>query len=80
MKIEIVSPEKTLYNGETELVTLPGAYGSFTVLERHAPIISALEKGVLVYRVNGEDIELAITGGFVEVKNNIVTVCVDGIQ
>ncbi len=77
MRLEIVSPEKTLYSGEAELVTLPGTNGSFTILERHAPIISSLQKGMLVYRVKGEDKELAIDGGFVEAKNNVVSVCID---
>lgn len=77
MQLEIISPEKILYSGEAEMVTLPGTNGSFTILERHAPIISSLEKGVLVYRINGEDKELTINGGFVEAKNNVVSVCID---
>jgi F-type H+-transporting ATPase subunit epsilon len=77
MQLEIVSPEKTVYSGEAELVTLPGTSGSFTILEHHAPIISSLEKGTLVYRVKGEDRELPINGGFVEAKNNVVSVCID---
>jgi F-type H+-transporting ATPase subunit epsilon len=77
MQLEIVSPEKTVYSGDAGLVTLPGANGSFTILDRHAPIISSLEKGILVYRVNGEDRELTINGGFVEAKNNVVSVCID---
>ncbi|MDR1371385.1 MAG: ATP synthase F1 subunit epsilon [Dysgonamonadaceae bacterium] len=77
MQLTIVSPEKTLYSGEAELVTLPGTIGSFTILERHAPIISSLEKGTMVYRVKAEDKELILNGGFVEAKNNIVSVCID---
>ncbi len=80
MHLEIVSPEKTLYSGKAELVTLPGTNGSFTILEHHAPIISSLKKGALIYRANGSDIEIAITGGFVEMNNNEVSVCIDGIQ
>ncbi len=77
MRLEIVSPEKILYSGEAELITLPGTVGRFTILERHAPIISSLEKGTLMYRVHGEDKELSINGGFVEAKNNVVSVCID---
>ena len=77
MQLTIVSPEKTLYSGKAELVTLPGTIGNFTILERHAPIISSLEKGILLYRVDGEDKELTIDGGFVEAKNNEVSVCVE---
>ena len=77
MKLEIVSPEKTLYSGEVELITLPGTNGSFTVLDRHAPIISSLEKGVLIYRVKGKDNEITISGGFIEMKNNDVSICIE---
>ncbi|MDR1763237.1 MAG: ATP synthase F1 subunit epsilon [Dysgonamonadaceae bacterium] len=77
MKLEIISPEKTLYSGEAELVTLPGASGSFTILKDHAPIISVLTKGKLLYRNAGGDTELLIDGGFVEMKNNTIEVCVD---
>ncbi len=77
MKLEIISPEKILFSGDVELVTLPGTSGSFTILEKHAPIISSLNKGILSYRINGKDIELEINGGFIEAKNNIVSVCIE---
>ncbi len=80
MKLEIISPETTLFSGEVELVVLPGMAGSFTVLDKHAPIISGLQKGSLRYRINGKDHELSISGGFVEVKNNILSVCIDGLS
>jgi F-type H+-transporting ATPase subunit epsilon len=77
MKLDIISPEKILYKGDAELVMLPGLQGAFTILERHAPIISSLNKGNVVYRQDGKDVSLAIDGGFVEAKNNMVTVCVE---
>ena len=77
MKLEIISPEKKLYSGEVELITLPGLSGSFTILDKHAPIISILNKGMLTYRNVGEDISIQIGSGFVEAKNNVITVCVD---
>lgn len=81
MKIEIVSPEKTLFSGEVESVTLPGTKGKFTMLDRHAPIISSLEKGSLTYKeVGGKEDELSISGGFVEMNNNVVSVCIDGLE
>ena len=49
MTLEILSPEKTLFRGEAERVTLPGASGEFTVLRNHAPIISALVRGNVKY-------------------------------
>ncbi|MCL1937067.1 MAG: F0F1 ATP synthase subunit epsilon [Candidatus Azobacteroides sp.] len=77
MKLDIVSPEKTLYSGEADWVVLPGMKGIFTILERHAPIISGLGKGVVKYGGEGKDTSLKIDGGFVEAKQNIVTVCVE---
>jgi F-type H+-transporting ATPase subunit epsilon len=77
MNLEIISPEKIIFTGEAELVTLPGLSGSFSILDRHAPIISALKGGVLSYRTGGEDKELTINGGFVEAKKNTVSVCIE---
>jgi len=77
MKLEIISPEKIIYSGDAEIVTLPGLKGAFSILDRHAPIISGLNKGKLTYRNAQEDISIQLNGGFVEAKNNIVTVCVE---
>ena len=77
MNLEIVSPEKIIYSGKAELVTLPGNDGLFTILNRHAPIISALKKGVVTYRVGEKEEEVIINEGFVEAKKNIVSVCIE---
>ena len=77
MKLDIISPEKVLYTGSAELVKLPGLQSPFTILERHAPIISGLDKGVLLYRNAGKEVTIHIDGGFVEAKNNVVMVCVE---
>lgn len=76
MTLEILSPERTLFSGEVERVTLPGALGEFTVLPRHAPIISALVKGTVRYLPREGEQSLDIGGGFVEVKKDVVSVCV----
>jgi len=78
MKLEILSPERSLYNGDVDVVTLPGTLGRFTVLQDHAPMISSLKEGTIrIKPYEGEEVELAIKGGFIEVKQNIVTVCVE---
>jgi len=77
MNLEIVSPEKIIYSGKAESVTLPGFGGSFSILDRHAPIVAALKNGVLSYSVDGNNEELTINGGFVEVKKNNISVCVE---
>ena len=79
LNLRIVSPEKVAYNGEAESVKVPGILGSFEILNNHAPIISALQKGVVEY-VNSEGRhQLDINGGFVEVKKNQVNLCVEVI-
>ena len=77
MNLEIVSPEKIIYSGKAEVVTLPGLSGSFTILNRHAPIVSVLKKGVVRYSINGKNEEMIINGGFVEMKKNNVSVCIE---
>lgn len=77
MKLEIITPEQVYFSGEVASVTLPGKNGSFTVWENHAPIISSLAAGKISYKVNNQDFELTVDGGFAEVNKNVVTVCLE---
>lgn len=77
MKLEIISPKKKIFSGEVELVTLPGTLGRFTILQHHAPIISSLTAGDLLYRVGGQDVKIEIKGGFVEMNHDLVSVCIE---
>lgn len=77
MKVRIITPEKVLFEGESELVTFPGINGSFDVLPHHAPLITALQKGIIRYLVNGKEYEQPIDSGFVKIENDIVTVCAE---
>lgn len=77
LKLRIISPDRLVFEGEVESVTLPGTKGSFTVLNRHAPIISSLEKGKIVYKdANGQS-DIDVVSGFAEVKDNILSICVE---
>ena len=75
--LEILSPEKCLFKGSVASVMLPGAKAPFAVLHNHAPIISTLCKGRIVWCAEGEKSGLDVSGGFVEVADNNVTVCVE---
>ena len=76
--MDIVSPDKEIFRGEVDSVTLPGTLGSFTVLPRHAPIVSSLKAGTLAYVTkDGEEHVQDIQGGFVEMNENTVSVCID---
>lgn len=76
MKLTIVSPERILFQGDAESVTVPGTKGEFEVLNQHAPIISSLKAGKLSYQ-SFEKQTINILGGFIEVANNEVSVCVE---
>jgi F-type H+-transporting ATPase subunit epsilon len=80
MIIEILTPEKKLFSGDAYGVQMPGLTGSFEVLEKHAPLISALKAGtVKILRDKQQELaQFSIQGGFVEVINNRVTVLVEG--
>jgi len=80
MLLEILTPEKKLYSGEVQGVQLPGIDGLFEVLDKHAPLVSALGVGQVKVLKKGEASETYdIQGGFVEVINNQATVLVEGV-
>jgi F-type H+-transporting ATPase subunit epsilon len=79
MTLEILTPEKKIFSGEVYGVQLPGISGLFEVLDRHAPIVSALKNGklkILMDKTNTTS--YTIQSGFVEVLNNKATVLVEG--
>ena len=77
LKLRIITPSEALFDGEVESVTLPGSASSFSVLDMHAPIISSLESGKVVLKTANGTREYALSSGFVEVENNIITVCIE---
>lgn len=77
LTLRIVSPERVVFTGEVDSVLVPGTVGQFEILNDHAPIISILVEGKVVYSVKGIKKELRIVGGFVEVKKNEVSLCVE---
>jgi F-type H+-transporting ATPase subunit epsilon len=77
LKLKIVSPERVVFSGDVERVTVPGTAGEFEILVNHAPIISSLERGTVTYQSEGGLQSLQVQGGFVSVKKNEVNVCVE---
>ncbi len=79
MTLEILTPERKLYSGDVYGVQLPGIDGLFEVLDKHAPLVSALKKGNLKVIVDKSNTtNYTIQSGFVEVLNNKATVLVEG--
>lgn len=78
MNLEIITPEKELYKGEVNSITLPGTDGEFGILRNHAPIISTLTKGKIkiIDSDNKEEI-FEINGGVIEMQNNEIIVLAD---
>ncbi len=79
MKLEIISPDKLVFSGEVESVSLPGAAGRFTVLPHHAALISSLKGGDIRYMSEGNETTLKVDGGFAEVKNDEISVCIENV-
>lgn len=77
LKLRIVTPEHVTYDGEAESVLVPGTLGQFEILNNHAPIISSLGKGIVEYATPNGKQQLPISGGFVEVQQNVVSLCVE---
>lgn len=78
LHLDIVSPDKKIFNGGIDSVILPSTLGSPAALPKHAPIVSLLKAGVLPYvtKDGGEHVQ-GIHGGFVEMDDNEAPVCVD---
>jgi F-type H+-transporting ATPase subunit epsilon len=82
MQLEILTPEKKIYSGDVYGVQLPGVTGLFEILDRHAPLVSALKIGrIKVLKDKQTSLtSFDIQGGFVEVLNNQVTVLAEGAE
>ncbi len=77
VRFEIITGERVVYAADVESVTLPGVEGELTVLPRHAPLLTMLKPGELVVRRGGEEVTMAVSGGFLEVMPDKVVVLAD---
>ncbi len=80
MKLEILTPDKKVFEGEVRSVTVPGTMGSFEVLKDHAPVISTLEDGKVIIRTDKDEETIFIKGGVIEVLDNTIMVLAEGTQ
>ena len=74
MDVQIVTPDKSLYSGQADLITVPGTSGSIGILNNHAPLVSSLKMGEVKIVLNDKEEFFNIKGGVVEVSNNRVIV------
>jgi F-type H+-transporting ATPase subunit epsilon len=77
LHIEVVTAERALYSGEADLVSAPGSEGRLGILPRHAALLTTLMPGELVIKLGGAEEPLFVSGGFLEVSGNTVTVLAD---
>lgn len=79
MHLEILTPEKKVFEGDVTIATFPGSDGSFQVMDHHAPLISLLKEGVVEYKGKEGARTVTITGGVVEVLKNKTILLADGV-
>ena len=80
MHLEVISAERQVYSDEVEMVVAPGVEGQLGILPRHAPMMTMLQPGEVMIRKEGEETHLALTGGFMEVMGNKVTILADACE
>lgn len=80
IRCEIVSQDRMVFEGDVDIVVLPGEAGEMGILPKHAPLLSTLRLGFLKVRVSGEEQVFAVAGGVVEVQPDIVTVLADAAE
>ena len=79
MHVEILTPDAHIFDGEAEVVTLPGADGSFQILDNHAPLVSILQPGPVTVKTKTGELRFNTTGGVAEVSNNKLAILAEGV-
>lgn len=79
-RLEIVTPKRIVFDDDVRFVVVPGVEGELGFLPDHAPLVSALDVGVLRVQKDGNTTKIALHGGFVEVRDNKVTVLANAAE
>jgi F-type H+-transporting ATPase subunit epsilon len=77
LRLEIVTPDATVYSEDVDMVTLPGVEGQMGILPRHVPLMTHMVAGELIVRKNGQDRCLVVGEGFVEITGDHVAILTD---
>ncbi len=80
IRCEIVSQDRTVFQGDVDIVVLPGAAGEMGILPHHAPVLAILKYGVIKIRREGKEELFAVAGGMAEVQPDIVTILADAAE
>jgi F-type H+-transporting ATPase subunit epsilon len=78
LNLRIITPERVVFDESgVDSVTLPGSEGELTILPRHAPLMTSLRPGPLVFRRGGDEVDVALSGGFLELRDDRVVILAD---
>jgi F-type H+-transporting ATPase subunit epsilon len=80
IKLDVVSAERLVYSDEVDMVLAPGVMGQIGILPHHTPLMTMLEPGELLIKKGGTETSLVVSGGFIEVRPNQVTVLADAAE
>lgn len=80
LNVKVITPDKTVWDDAVEEIILPSTTGQLGILSGHAPLLTALEIGVLRVRPNKEWKNIALMGGFAEVENDEIKILVNGAE
>ena len=80
IRCEIVSQDRTVFQGDVDIVVLPGAAGEMGILPHHAPVLAILKYGVIKIRKDGKEELFTVAGGMAEVQPDVVTVLADAAE
>jgi F-type H+-transporting ATPase subunit epsilon len=80
LRVEVVTAERTVLETEADMVILPGADGQLGILPKHAALITSLSPGEIRLKKGGAEQSLVVAGGFVEVRNDKVTILADAAE
>jgi F-type H+-transporting ATPase subunit epsilon len=80
LTVRVIAPDKTVWDSAAQEVILPSTTGQLGILSGHAPLLTALETGVMRVRSDKDWVAIALVGGFAEIENNEVTILVNGAE
>jgi F-type H+-transporting ATPase subunit epsilon len=80
LQLEVVTPKGAVISERVDIVTAPGYAGEFGVLANHAPLLSTIKTGIIVFKNEGRQEQIMVSGGFCEVSNNKITFLVESAE
>ena len=80
IRCEIVSQDRIVYQGDVDMVLLPGTEGEMGILPHHAPLLTTLKYGIIKVRSQGQETIFTVAGGIAEIQPDIVTILADAAE